>query len=136
MKVRHFDLAGMEKAFREGVARQHAEGDAAVRAGIADEQFIHAQRCFDEARVQFALAGAKAVNTTNSDGKVAAAAGAALGMMLGSLLSSLPQELWPEVLLWEERAMRSLMSPVPTEAPEDASSVHRIGVAPMRGGHA
>ncbi len=82
----HYDIATIEAGFRAELASIKEQGDAAIAAGKADPAFINAQRCFDEARMQFVLGGMKATNDGIPRDEMLGAAAMALGLMHAGLI--------------------------------------------------
>lgn len=82
----HYDLDAAEKYMRANVATANEERSELVRMGQADSQFIAAQRCFDEARVQTVLGMLRAANMGLDRNAILAAAGYATGSTWASVL--------------------------------------------------
>lgn len=82
----HYDIEAVERGFRAELASIKEQGEAAIAAGKADAAFINAQRCFDEARVQFVLGGMKATNDGIPRDEMLGAAAMALGLMHAGLI--------------------------------------------------
>jgi hypothetical protein len=88
MTHQHFDITAAEATLRANIAHATAEGKKLVDAGQAPASFIAAQREFDEARLQFVLAGLRLENAGADRNEVFSAAGQALGQMWGNILSA------------------------------------------------
>lgn len=84
----HFDITAAEATLRANIAHATAEGQKLVDAGQAPASFIAAQREFDEARLQFVLAGLRLENSGADRNEIFSAAGQALGQMWGNTLSA------------------------------------------------
>jgi len=83
----HWDIPSIEAKMRADLATIKAMGDQAVKDG-SDPQFIAAQREFDEARLQYALACMKAENRGIGRNELLSGAGYTLGTIWASMLSS------------------------------------------------
>lgn len=81
-----YDLAAAEQQMRAQSAQAVIEGDKLIASGNADREFVHAQRRFDEARIQFTLAIMGAENAGVDRNVYLGAAGFALGQQWGAVL--------------------------------------------------
>lgn len=82
----HYDLEKAESDIRANIAM--AEGQKMVDTGQADATFIRAQREFDEARIQFVLAGMRLENAGIGRNEMLSAAGQAIGQIWGNALGA------------------------------------------------
>ena len=83
-----YDLVAAEALMRRDIALAQEQTDVLAAGGQVDVNFLKAQRAFDEARLQFALAAMKAENAGYGRNEVLAAAGFSLGSTWGSMLRS------------------------------------------------
>lgn len=88
MTHQHYDIAAAEAEIRLNIRQAQAEGQKMVDAGQADATFIAAQREFDEARIQFVLAGMRLENMGIDRNEMLSAAGQAIGQTWANALSA------------------------------------------------
>lgn len=81
-----FDLPAIEASIRASLEAADIQRSDAVRAGAIDLPFAMAMKQFDEARVQFLLAGLKLENEGVQREVALSAAGQAIGSMWGNVL--------------------------------------------------
>lgn len=122
-----------ERASRASIEATFAIADQAIARGDADPVFIAAQREFTEARVQCALACARADNAGHPHEAVLAAAGSSLGQMIGSLLMGLSDEEQAFTMEWIEEAMNGVLTGQPSR---DGTPVARVTSQTIVGGNA
>lgn len=84
----HYDLEAAEADIRANVASAKIEGQKMVDSGQADATFIAAQREFDEARIQFVLAGLRLENMGIDRNETLSAAGQAIGQIWANALAA------------------------------------------------
>ncbi len=84
----HYDLTAAEADIRASIEAAKAEGQKMVDVGQADRTFIQAQREFDEARIQFVLAGMRSENAGISREEMLSAAGQTIGQMWANALQA------------------------------------------------
>lgn len=129
----HIDLAEFERQSRAAIAATFAIADNAIAAGDADPVFIGAQREFTEARIQCALACARADNAGHPHDAVLAAAVSAVGQMLGSIMLTLTDEDRDTVLAWVEEAMTHIVF---GSSEREGTPVARVAAPMIVGGNA
>jgi hypothetical protein len=81
-----FDLRAIEQQIRASLEAADVQRSDAVRAGALDLPFAMAMKQFDEARVQFLLAGLTLENDGVQREVALSAAGQAIGSMWGNAL--------------------------------------------------
>jgi hypothetical protein len=126
----YYDLTSIEAGFRAELASIKEQGEAAIAAGRAEPHFINAQRCFDEARVQFVLGGMKATNDGIPRDEMLGAAAMALGLMHAGLLKVCigNRERDQVKRFYEQSLIDALQAPAPGDSEVQAN--------PMQAGHA
>jgi hypothetical protein len=129
----YIDIAEFERASRASVEATFAIADEAVASGEADATFIAAQREFTEARIECALACARADNAGHPQKAVLAAAAVSLGQMIGSVLISLDNEDREYVLDWIEESMTAVVN---GKSDREGTPVARVSSHSIVGGNA
>jgi hypothetical protein len=101
----HFDLEQAERQMRSALQKVTETADAAVARGDAEQDFILAQRSFDEPRMQFMLSALRHENEGAQHRTIMMAAAAQLGTLMGSLFNACEGDQEEvDFLDWVERA--------------------------------
>ncbi len=114
-----YDVVEYERLIRASMAESKEQSAAAIEAGTMDPDLHHAQTHFEEAIIQFALAGARAANEL-PDMAVTAAAGAAIGMMIATATGEVSEEEEQLFYDWIARATADAMALADGEEVDDA----------------
>lgn len=127
----HFDIAAAESKMRADTAQATIEGQKLIDDGKADPALLRAQREFDEARIQFVLAGMRCDNAGVDRKDQLAAAGFTIGTIwvnaLGATISAHERAVLNG---WLSQALAQGIGT--QEAQKTVKSVF----APMEAGHA
>lgn len=107
--MNHYDLEQAEKTMRESARLVQEEADRAVARGDAEEDFVLAQRFFDDQKIQFGLTFLRAQNEGHSMLAIACGLGAQLGTFIGSVATGLNDEERSKFFEWLDRAATDTM---------------------------
>lgn len=129
----HFDLTEAEAQMRAQLAESVKASDAMIADGTGDANFIRAQRYYDEARVQFALAYLRSQNEGVDRNEMLAGASLALGTAFATLLGSCVGNRERDMVAhWFDRALSLTIG---GETQKGAYSA-RTAIIPEEGGNA
>lgn len=131
MTHRHYDLTAIEAQLREQAAEANEVGKQMVDLGEASATLLQAQREFDEARIQFVLAGMRCENAGLDRKDQLAGAGFAIGQVWGNVLSGCVGAHDRAVVNgWLQQALASTIGIAAT-----AKTIDTV-LKPMEAGHA
>lgn len=134
MTHHHWNIEEAEAKMRADIIAARAHGEAMVVEGTAEPGFLAAQREFDEARIQFILAGMRCDNAGLDRNEYLAAAASTIGLMWGStILSCIGNRERAVVNGWTQKALAETISPPPAGEPGHAIVSF---MAPMEAGTA